>query len=76
MKSARRIFGQVSPAPTFFVKVAQHFNAGQLEPKCGTHWERNDCLCRQALSHQLLNQPDGQTACLEQLVMKALKRKV
>ena len=30
MKSARRIFGQALPAPTFFVKVAQHFNAGQV----------------------------------------------
>jgi len=33
MKSARRIFGQALPASTFFVKVAQRFNTGQVEPK-------------------------------------------
>jgi len=25
----QKIFGQALPVPTFFVKVAQHFNAGQ-----------------------------------------------
>jgi len=28
----QKIFGQALPVPTFFVKLAQHFNAGRLEP--------------------------------------------
>ena len=33
MKLSAKIFGQALPAPTFFVKLAQRFNAGEVEPE-------------------------------------------